>query len=181
MSAPALDQAMLHRILHYDPETGSFTWRVRPAELFATKRACSIWNVRYAERTAGYRWAPGPNVTYRCIRIFDWPFLAHRLAWLYVTGAWPIALVDHRDLDGENNRWSNLREADKSQNGANTGAPRTNKTGFKGVSRLKARFRANIKIDGRQCWLGSFVTAEEAHAAYCAAAKQRSGEFARGA
>jgi len=168
MGAPYLDQKILQAILHYDPATGIFVWRIRPD-------CPKTWNTRYAGKVAGYDWKASTNVTYRCIRIFDWPFLGHRLAYLYMTGEWPQETVDHRDLDGLNNAWDNLRPATKSP------APCTNTSGLKGVSRQSGtrRYRATIRVDGRQQWLGSFSTKEEAAAAYAAAAKAKSGEFAR--
>lgn len=174
MPAPNLDQKILQSILHYDPTTGIFVWRIR-------QDCPKTWNTRYAGKVAGYEWKASRNVTYRCIRIFDWPFLAHRLAYLYMTGEWPDETVDHRDLDGLNNTWDNLRPATKSQNAANTPVLSTNTSGLKGVSRQSGtrRYRATIRINGRQQWLGSFATKEEAAAAYAAAAKAKSGEFAR--
>jgi hypothetical protein len=174
MSAPLLTQAIIQALLHYEPLTGEFTWKHR-----STGRP--QWNARYAGKSAGYDWSPDGTVTYRSIRIFDWPFLAHRLAWLYKTGRWPRTGVDHRDLNGLNNAWSNLREATKSQNGANTRAHRTNTSGYKGVSycRSAKRYRATIKVGGKQKWLGYFDDPAEAHEAYIRAAIERSGEFAR--
>lgn len=170
--APALTQDTLKRLLHYEPLTGVFTWLTR-----ADVR--QSWNTRYAGKEAGFDWSIG-NVTYRSIRIFDWPFLAHRLAFLYTTGAWPKDGIDHKDLDGLNNRWANLREATKAQNSANTKAMRNNSSGFKGVSKNhNGRWRATISISGKQRRLGYFDTPEEASAAYHAAAVERSGEFAR--
>jgi len=174
MNAPIITAAFLRSVLHYDPLTGEFTWRertdVRPQ-----------WNARYAGKTAGYQWCPsGSRVTYRSIRILDWPFMGHRLAWLYMTGEWPANDVDHRDGDGLNNRWANLRAATKTQNGANRGPTKRNKTGFKGVSRLPdGRYRATIQIDGRWRQIGVFATAEEAGIAYAVAAKEGAGEYAR--
>lgn len=175
MKKPALDQQTLKRLLSYDPETGTFTWLhrndVRPQ-----------WNGRYAGKVAGYaRTATGGGL-YWSIRIFDWPFHAGPLAWLYMTGQWPEALIDHRDLNGCNNAWNNLRAATKAQNGANTPLPRTNTSGLKGASLDKnGRWRATIRVNGKQRWLGYYATREEAHAAYMAAAIERSGEFARAA
>lgn len=174
MPAPQLDQAILLSILHYDPDTGIFTWRHRHG-------ASQRWNTRYAGKVAGFDWKCGPNVVYRSIRIFDWPFLGHRLAVLYMTGEWPVSGIDHRDLDGLNNRWGNLRPANKSQNGANTRSPNTNTSGFKGVSldRKTGRYRAYIKNHNRQIWLGYHDTPEAAHAAYMTAATALRGDYAR--
>jgi hypothetical protein len=174
-AAPKLTAELLRAIIHYDPDSGDFHWRERPD-------ARRSWNTRYAGKLAGFDWSVN-NVAYRSIRIFNYPFLGHRLAWLYMTGAWPLHCIDHKDLDGTNNRWSNLREATKAQNGANTRAPCTNTSGFKGVSlqRKTGRFRAYIKHAGKQKWLGSHDTAESAHAAVSAATAELRGEFGRAA
>lgn len=172
MTAPPLTAAALRSLLEYDPGTGEFRWKPRPG--------MRAWNTRYAGRVAGYDWTIG-RVSYRCIRVLDWPFLAHRLAWLYVTGEWPRHGVDHRDMDGLNNRWSNLREATKIQNAHNVTVSRRNSTGFKGVSliRKSGKFRAYLSHSGRQLVLGYFDTAEAASAAYAKAAIELRGEFAR--
>lgn len=174
MNEPYLDQTILKRLLRYNKRTGVWTWRKRAD----VRRA---WNTRYAGRRAGYDWSPSGRVIYRCIRIFDYPFLAHRLAYLYVTGVWPVADVDHRDLDGRNNRWTNLRPATKTQNGANRGRNSNNKTGFKGVSICSktGRFRATIQFSGRWRQIGTFDTARAASQAYRRAAKDCAGSFAR--
>jgi hypothetical protein len=170
--APDISAELLRSLLHYEPDTGVFTWKRRPD-------ARAAWNTRYAGKVAGFDWLVCPGLLYRSIRIFDWPFLGHRLAWIYMTGEWP-AMIDHRDSDGLNNRWENLRPATKAQNAANTGICKTNTTGFKGVSPCKSgKFRATIRRDGRQVWLGRYATAEEASIAYRRAAAARHGEYER--
>jgi len=91
---------------------------------------------------------------------------------------WRVGNVAYRSI--RINRWHNLRAATKAQNGANRGATKRNKTGFKGVSRTKdGRYRATIQVNGRWRWLGAFDTAEKAHEAYQQSARQLAGEFAR--
>jgi len=170
MNKPKLTQSELKSLLSYSPTSGEFVWLHRP-------NAPRHWNSRYAGKIAGFDWPIG-NIIYRSIRIHDYPFLGHRLAWLYMTGEWPLA-IDHKDGNGLNNSWTNLRIATKAQNAANTGAQKNNKTGFKGVSPHKGRYRATISIAGKQQCLGYFSTAEEAHKAYCTAAKERDGDFLR--
>jgi hypothetical protein len=108
-------------------------------------------------------------------------YLAHRLAWLYVHGEWPAAQIDHVDLDKSNNRFANLREATNAQNKANTRARKDNTSGFKGASwdKRSGRWRARICVVGKDSHLGFFDSAETAHAAYCQAANEAFGEFAR--
>jgi hypothetical protein len=95
---------------------------------------------------------------------------AHRLIWALVHGRWPVNEIDHRDGDHLNNKLSNLREATHGENGQNLRPSLTRGTVFDGATpRLKRRWRAYIKVDNKQVWLGSFLTREEAHAAYLAA------------
>jgi len=64
----------------------------------------------------------------------------------------------------------------------NQPAPQSNTSGFKGVSYRKTRRKwiATIQKDGKQHFLGHFNTPELAHMAYCKAAAELHGEFARG-
>lgn len=173
MSAPILNQADLHRLLDYNQRTGIFRWRLRTD-------VPKSWNTRYANKVAGYAWTPSPaNVTYWVIRIHDWPFLAHRLAWLYMTAEWPENDIDHRDLDGLNNRWGNLRPATKMQNSHNRRASRNNRLGMKGVCAIGGRYRATLSVDGRQVVVGVFDTAEQAQEAYREAIQLHRPEYGR--
>lgn len=89
--------------------------------------------------------------------------------------------VDHRDNDGLNNRKKNLRWATHSENGMNSVIPKNNTTGFKGVykNRQTGGWFAAITFGGKKKYLGQHKTPEAAHAAYCAAAKELHGDFAR--
>jgi hypothetical protein len=109
-------------ILRYEPSTGKFYWRHRDS---LTKSL----NARDAGRKAGY--PTGKNKW--GIQIDGRPYLAHRIAWLYMTGQWPTNILDHKDQNGKNNRWNNLREADHTQNSRNRKRDVRNKSGRKGV------------------------------------------------
>jgi hypothetical protein len=148
----------LRELMEYDPETGIFTWR---AGMRSGKAAGG-------SRSDGYCYV---NVGRR--------YFVHRLAFLYVYGRWPADDVDHIDGNPSNNAIANLREATRSQNHQNKRSRRNTSSGLKGVTWQGRKWVARIKRDGRNDYLGSFKTAEEAHAAYCAAAKEAYGEFAR--
>lgn len=81
--------------------------------------------------------------------------------------------VDHRDGDGRNCVRANLRVATKSQQAHNQKRKKTNTSGIKGVSFFKSvgRWRADITHENKLIYLGSFLTKEEAGAAYATAAK----------
>jgi hypothetical protein len=88
--------------------------------------------------------------------------------------------VDHRDRNGLNNCKWNLRPATSSENARNSKMRVQNKSGFKGVHHhLGKVWLAQITYQGKNCYLGTYKTPEEAHAAYCAAAVRLHGEFAR--
>jgi hypothetical protein len=161
----------LRRILDYDPQTGIFTWKTRGRGVCAGK-------------IAGYsRRDTGRNTAYVQININHRHYYAHRLAWLYVHGSWPARCLDHIDLDGTNNRITNLRLATVKQNAANSPARKNNRLGVKGVrKRIRGKFcyEARISLTGKSEVIGYFLTAEEAHAAYLSALKTHYGEFARG-
>lgn len=100
----------------------------------------------------------------------------HRL--ILPTG--PGLVVDHIDGDTLNNRRSNLRVATSAENSRNRGPQSNNKTGFKGVySNGRGKYVARIRVNRKGYHLGEFMDAQSAHAAYCAAAADLHGEFAR--
>lgn len=87
-------------------------------------------------------------------------------------------LCDHKDHNGLNCTRSNLRLANATQNRVNSRMDHDNRSGFKGVTKEKYAWVAKITVDKKHIYLGSFRTAEEAHKAYCEAAKKHNGEFA---
>jgi hypothetical protein len=168
---------LVRQLLDYDADTGVFTWRPRPREMFPSLRICNAWNSRCAGKVAGTVRKDG----YSMLVFEGVQYLAHRVAWLHAYGE-PIPVeIDHADFDPGNNRLSNLRAATRPQNRANSPAPVSNTTGFKGVSldRRRKRFYAQIKADGLHFYLGTFDTAEEAAEAYRDAAVRLHGKFAR--
>ena len=176
-------------LLDYDPMTGVLTWKHRTPDMFTSGRnntaegCCARWNSIYAGVEAGSRYsAPDKKTGYISLHIVGFGNLkAHRIIWLMMTGEWPKGLVDHRDLDGYNNRWLNLRDATNAQNKANCGAYRNNTTGYKGVYKTKqsGKYLAKIRDGKKLISLGTFYDPEIANAKYGVAAEELRGEFAR--
>ena len=149
-----ITQSRLKELLHYDPETGVFTWAVR----------------RNGIRNGGV--AGGLDAKgYRKIGVDGRLYLAHRLAWLYVHGVWPQAQMDHRNGVHDDNRISNLREATNAQNSQNRALHANNTSGFPGVTWFwqRRKWMSQITFDGKRKGLGYFDDPEEAHEAYLAA------------
>lgn len=158
-----LTQERLRALLDYNAVTGEFTWRSPGMGRSADLRAGSVAKIGYVY-----------------IAVDGRKQLAHRLAWLWMTGAFPNGPIDHRDGRRDNNAFSNLREADAFLNGANMRRHKRNTTGYKGVVKVDGcnLWTARIKAFGEHRYIGSFDSPEAAHAAYCAAAHSLFGAFA---
>ena len=145
-------------VLKYNKRTGIFTWRLGRNQVSAGDAAGSV--------DEGY------------IRIYieGRSYRANRLAFLYVTGRWPLLDVDHKNRKRADNRWSNLREATDSQNKQNMVSPRRDNrySNYVGVSwhTRDRKWRASIGLQGKRIYLGSFVAEEEARDAYLQAKRK---------
>lgn len=163
-----LTQQRLKEVLHYDPAGGGWA-RIGGARLDLVGTSAGSVDIKKGGLSYLRIWVDGRR------------YYAHQLAFLYMTGAWTELLPDHRDGNGLNNSWENIRTATYSQNCANTKISSKNSSGFKGVSRATHGgngWRAYI-YNGKQNALGVFDTAEEAAAAYRVAARRIFGEYAR--
>jgi len=111
----------------------------------------------------------------RVIGIDGRMYLAHRLAWFYVHGVWPKHQIDHINGYALDNRISNLREANNSQNHQNLKRARKDNKSSRllGVSKNYAgRWRARIYFEGKEISLGTFSSAIKAYRAYLIAKKK---------
>jgi hypothetical protein len=154
-----LTSELLRELLDYDAETGVFRWRkARPGT--------TVGAIAGHKNTDGY-WR---------IRICYRKYTASRLAWLYVTGRWPSNQIDHANRNRSDDRFVNLREATRSQNGANRSAWIPGKV--KGVCRRSNGWETSITKDGRYIYIGKFSSLSEATDAYQAKAAELFGVFA---
>ena len=156
-----LTQWRLKEVLHYNPDTGAFTW---------TK--CT--GAAKAGSAAGCVKTASAALRYCVIRVDSALHRAHRLAWLYMTGDYPSGLIDHVDGNGLNNRWCNLRQCSHSENQQNRVKQVNNRSGYLGVSwaKYQNKWQAQITVRGDHKHLGFFEDPQEAHKVYLMAKSQ---------
>lgn len=159
-----LTQQRLRESLSYDPNTGIFRWRYSHIR-------------RVAGREVGNISVHG----YKLITIDNEKFRASRLAWLYMTGEWPKADIDHINGDPADDKWSNLRAATESENMRNTKLRADNTSGSRGVSWNKRRnkWHVRVNVNNMLYHVGYFDDFGQAKAARDAKASILHGAFAR--
>lgn len=145
-----------------------------PCEIALTRGLKALVSAEDFERLNAFSWhaVPGRNTFYAATKIAGKTVYMHRL----VVGLVATA-VDHRDDNGLNNQRLNLRPCTKGQNSQRRTSPKS-ATGMRGVWAKGRKFIAQIGHHGKFEYLGSFDTAEQASAAYAAAATKHFGAFA---
>lgn len=142
-----ITQERLKELIHYDPDTGIFSWLV----------------VRQGTSGVGSV-AGSKSHGYLAIGIDGKNHSAHRLAWMYVHGYFPEHGLDHIDRVRDNNSIANLREVTQTCNMRNTGNTSANTSGVKGVhwEKTTGKWRARICVNGKLINLGRHTTFIEA-------------------
>ncbi|MFW5402706.1 HNH endonuclease [Yersinia sp. 1252 StPb PI] len=152
----------LKKILHYDSETGVFTWKI------------------YRRHNVGVGSTAGSpsNKGYIQIKVDGVSYKAHRLAWFYVHGRWPVEQIDHINQIKGDNRICNLREATNSQNVQHQTIRSDNTSGYKGLSwhKLIGKWYATITVEGKNLYK-SFSDKDDAVAWLKATRESLHGEF----
>lgn len=155
MSNPLPDLEDIARLLAeicYEPETGVFTRKSRSWNSMPGRVLGSVDRSGYAR-----------------VHFHGTRFLAHRLAWFFVYGAWPSGEIDHINGVKSDNRVANLRDVSSTTNKQNQRkALKNNRTGYLGVFFQKANglYCAQIKVNHKSRHLGYFKDPETASAAY---------------
>lgn len=158
-------QERLKHLFTYDAERGTLIWK-NPT----SRRVKVGWDVGTINPVTGRR-AVG----------VDRRHLYHyRLVWAWHYGDPGSAEIDHIDRDHTNDRIENLRLATTSQNGANRGLLKNNRSGHKGVSwdNQRQKWFAKIEVNRKQIALGRYDRLEDAVEARRRAEAQHFGEFA---
>jgi hypothetical protein len=157
--------SLLRLLVRYEPETGKLYWLTRPRIFFRDDREHKRWNTRYAGTEAFSLKASG----YYEGMVFRTPYRAHRVAWAVHYGEWPEHDIDHIDGNPANNKLDNLRAVTRAENCRNTAIHKNNTSGALGVAKHGDRWKAYIRVDGRNIHLGVFGTLDEARASRKAA------------
>lgn len=152
MATTDLTCSRLRELIKYDPETGIFI------------RIVTTSPNAIAGRKAGGYDAYG----YINISIDKKIYKAHRLAWLYVYGKWPLQEIDHINGIKDDNRICNLRDVGRIENGRNHVRPtkRNISSGVLGVTPCGDKWRAAVSVSKKRVHVGVFATKEEAYEAY---------------
>lgn len=140
-----LTQDRLKELLHYNPETGVFTWKI-----------CRNQNSKVGSVSGSISNIDG----YRRMHIDTKMYKASRLAFLYMLGYFPENMVDHIDRVKDNDRWCNLRHVSRQCNARNQSISRANKSGITGVSWHKHHHKwwPQIAINQQKIHLGYYDT-----------------------
>ncbi len=138
----------LKRLLNYNPDTGVFTWA-----LYRNRLALEGDIAGCVHPTGYVRMHVDGKI-----------HLAHRLAWLYMYGDWPVNEVHHIDGNKENNAIANLADVTCTENMRARGSFKNNTSGVKGVAyhKLKGKWCAAIGIGGKNIYLGYFKEFDDA-------------------
>ena len=127
-----LTQARLKELFDYSADTGQFTRNVAVKGFKSGSLAGSVDSNGYIK-----------------VRVDGGRYMAHRLAYLWMTGAIPDTEVDHINGIKSDNRWNNLRESDHSTNNCNRQVQANSSTGIKGLTlRKNGKFQASVQRDG---------------------------------
>ena len=159
-----LTQEELHEIFEY--RDGELYWKITPGQRTkaGARAGCKRYNrvLKQFVYTIGYK-----SKRYRISRLIFKMFHG------YIP-----EIVDFIDGDCLNTKIENLREINRSQSQYTRKLQMNNSSGYKGVSVKRNKWTATITQHKKSIYLGIFDNPEEAHKAYCRAAKKLHGEFA---
>lgn len=158
-----LTQEILKELVHYNPDTGIFTYlkqtnpRAVVGQIAGSVQRCGHLSMQYKKKQ----------------------YQLHQLAFLYVLGYLPNE-VDHINRISDDNRWENLRVCNRTQNSYNSSIRSDNTSGTKGISFNKAtkKWRVRMYINGIPRQLGSYTDKDEAIRMNMEFRKLHHGEFA---
>lgn len=155
--------AELKTHLHYNPETGVFTWVVPTANRIKPGDVAGHDSGPRGDRQA---------VIGVCGRYYK----QGRLAWFYMTGTWPVGQIDHKDGNHANQRFDNLRDVTQRTNTENQTRPHRDKQPGTSLGvywrKDTSKWMAVLTVNYQRIYLGQFEDAESAKEAYLKAKRE---------
>jgi len=163
-----LDIDIARSLIHYDHSSGIAAWKVRDRSLFRRNQDYLSWNTKFAWSCVGGM--PRPD-GYLGTKIFNVPYMVHRIVWAMYHGENTGYEIDHVNGDRSDNRITNLRAVHSSVNSRNKCRHRNNSSGVAGVhwSLDANKWRVSIGVSGEKVNLGLFTSLDDAAAARLAA------------
>ena len=154
----------------YNPKTGLLTWKVSRSNRIKVGQVAG--SIQTNHKGKPY------ECQYLHVRVDGKFFYVHHIAVEIMTGKPPRKQVDHRDGNGLNNKWSNLRNATHSQNMGNRGRNRSRKHNLpKGIGWHPRDQAYTVRVAGK--FVKQCKSLNAARTAYKAASEKYFGEFAR--
>jgi hypothetical protein len=168
----------LHECFYY--RRGKLFWKWRPLHHFNEDRYRKIFNKKYVGSEAGVTKDHGKSGYRHIINIDYISYKRYRIIFVMFNGNFSEE-IDHINGDPLDDRIENLRESTRGQNSMNSSLQERRIGEFKGVSLIKKnnKYKARLKLYGKEIHIGCFHSKEDAHKAYCEAARKYFGEFAR--
>jgi hypothetical protein len=123
----------LRECFDYDPQTGVLTWKMRPRSHFSSVGVWRWFNAKFSGHVVGTRNHQGYRIVVFIVGGVKRRFGCHCIAWVLVTGVWPLDEIDHRNGEPSDNRFVNLREGTHAENMQNQKLAKNNVSGFRGV------------------------------------------------
>lgn len=153
-----LNQEILKELIHYNPDTGIFTWKPRSIKWFKSLSHLKSFETKSSGKLSGHiKKHKRTGKSYIEIPILGKIYQAHRLGFLYIVGNHPIEEIDHIDGNGLNNKWVNLREVDRFGNQKNRKLNSNNSSGYSGIYFVSDnKYRVKINHNGEEIHLGYY-------------------------
>ena len=140
----SLEQDLLKELIHYDPDTGVFTWR----------EARANGRIKAGSVAGGL-----DSYGYRIIGVSSKVYKAHRLAWVYIHGVIPEGYtIDHINGAKDDNSIGNLRLATNAEQQQNRPVTKNIEQGKTGIwwDVKRKKWRASIRHKGKVIHIGYF-------------------------
>lgn len=160
----AITQELLSSLFEY--RDGNLYWKISK---------CDNGKTKVGEKAG---WVSKTNSGLRAfVRVNGYTFYTARLIFFMHNNWWPI-IVDHEDRNPLNNNIDNLRAATPVQNAENVSKKPNCSSRFIGVSKKGKNWAAQITIDKKRKYIGTYSTEIEAALAFNTQAKEHYGNFA---